>query len=38
MELFKLPRTLGETADGETIVANVGRFGPYVKYGASTSR
>jgi DNA topoisomerase-1 len=34
MELFKLPRTLGETADGETIVANVGRFGPYVKYGS----
>jgi DNA topoisomerase-1 len=34
MELFKLPRTLGETAQGETIVANVGRFGPYVKYGS----
>src|SRR3979490_286524 len=34
MELFKLPRTLGETAQGEPIVANVGRFGPYVKYGA----
>jgi len=34
MELFKLPRTLGETAEGETIVANVGRFGPYVKYGS----
>jgi DNA topoisomerase I len=34
MELFKLPRTLGQTADGETIVANVGRFGPYVKYGS----
>ncbi len=34
MELFKLPRTLGQTEDGETIVANVGRFGPYVKYGA----
>ena len=34
MELFKLPRTLGETADGETIIANVGRFGPYVKYGS----
>src|SRR6266513_4885099 len=33
MELFKLPRTLGETPEGETIVANVGRFGPYVKYG-----
>jgi len=32
MELFKLPRTLGETAEGETIVANVGRFGPYLKY------
>ena len=34
MELFKLPRTLGTTADGETIVSNVGRFGPYLKYGA----
>jgi len=34
MELFKLPRTLGQTAEGETVVANVGRFGPYVKYGS----
>src|SRR5581483_8001689 len=34
MELFKLPRTLGATADGEPIVTNVGRFGPYVKYGS----
>ncbi|HEV3181521.1 MAG TPA: DNA topoisomerase I [Steroidobacteraceae bacterium] len=34
MELFKLPRTLGETAEGETIIANVGRFGPYLKYGS----
>ena len=34
MELFKLPRTLGETSHGEAIVANVGRFGPYVKYGS----
>ena len=34
LELFKVPRTLGETAEGETIVANVGRFGPYVKYGS----
>ena len=34
MELFKLPRTLGETAEGEPILTNVGRFGPYVKYGA----
>ncbi|HEV8017643.1 MAG TPA: DNA topoisomerase I [Steroidobacteraceae bacterium] len=34
LELFKLPRTLGETPEGETIVASVGRFGPYVKYGS----
>jgi DNA topoisomerase I len=34
LELFKLPRTLGNTAQGETVVANVGRFGPYVKYGS----
>src|SRR5271157_4714381 len=34
LELFKLPRKLGATAHGEEISANVGRFGPYVKYGA----
>jgi len=34
MYLFTLPRTLGETAEGEKIVANVGQFGPYVKYGS----
>jgi DNA topoisomerase I len=34
MELFKLPRKLGRTAGGEEMTANVGRFGPYVKYGA----
>jgi len=33
MVLFQLPRELGETAEGDTIVANVGRFGPYVRYG-----
>jgi DNA topoisomerase I len=33
LDLFQLPRALGETADGLPIVANVGRFGPYVKYG-----
>jgi len=33
MELFKLPRTLGETPDGLTVSASVGRFGPYVRYG-----
>ncbi|HEY6484178.1 MAG TPA: DNA topoisomerase I [Steroidobacteraceae bacterium] len=34
MELFKLPRTLGSNAEGQEIVANVGRFGPYVKFGS----
>ncbi len=34
IELFKLPRKLGLTATGEEITTNVGRFGPYVKYGA----
>jgi DNA topoisomerase-1 len=34
MELFKLPRKLGTTASGEEITTNVGRFGPYVKYGS----
>jgi DNA topoisomerase-1 len=34
MELFKLPRTLGQTAAGEDVVTNIGRFGPYVKYGS----
>jgi DNA topoisomerase-1 len=34
IELFKLPRKLGLTAAGESIIANTGRFGPYVKYGA----
>jgi len=34
LELFKLPRKLGTTAAGEEITTNVGRFGPYVKYGA----
>ena len=33
IELFKMPRTVGETADGETIKANYGRFGPYIQYG-----
>ncbi len=33
LELFKMPRTLGQTNGGETIKANYGRFGPYVQYG-----
>ena len=32
MHLFILPRTLGQTPEGETVTASVGRFGPYVKY------
>jgi DNA topoisomerase-1 len=31
MDLFKLPRTIGEW-DGKEIVASVGRFGPYLRY------
>ena len=34
LELFKLPRTLGQTAEARTSITNVGRFGPYIKYGA----
>ena len=33
LEMFKLPRVLGTTPDGEEISTNLGRFGPYVKYG-----
>jgi DNA topoisomerase I len=31
LELFTLPRTLGQTEEGEAIEVNIGRFGPYVK-------
>lgn len=34
MALFKLPRDLGETEDGEKVSANIGRFGPYIRYGS----
>ena len=34
LELFKLPRNLGETPEGEPVQANIGRFGPYIRYGA----
>ncbi len=33
LEMFKLPRVVGKTADGEEMIANIGRFGPYVKIG-----
>lgn len=34
LDLFKLPRTLGER-DGETVIVGIGRFGPYVKFGST---
>ncbi len=33
LALFNLPRDLGKTPDGEPVSANIGRFGPYVRYG-----
>ena len=33
--LFNLPRTIGKDKDGNDILANIGRFGPYVKIGSS---
>ena len=33
LELFKLPRHLGETAEGQKVYASIGRFGPYIRYG-----
>jgi DNA topoisomerase-1 len=30
---FQLPRTVGKTDDGTKIIANIGRFGPYIKVG-----
>ena len=32
LPLFDLPRHIGETPEGEVIEANIGRFGPYLKY------
>ena len=34
MQLFQLPRKLGDNVEGEPLEANIGRFGPYIKYGA----
>lgn len=31
LELFKLPRTLGEL-DGEEVVVSIGKFGPYIRH------
>ena len=32
LKLFELPRTVGEF-EGETIIAAIGKFGPYIKHG-----
>ncbi|MBI2285560.1 type I DNA topoisomerase [Candidatus Saccharibacteria bacterium] len=31
LPMFNLPREVGRTADGEVILADVGRYGPYIK-------
>ena len=31
LHAFKLPRLVGQTADGKDIKANIGRFGPYIQ-------
>lgn len=33
LKMFRLPRTVGTTKDGEEITANIGRFGPYIQVG-----
>lgn len=33
LQMFSLPRVVGQTADGQEITANIGRFGPYIKVG-----
>jgi len=33
LELFKLPRKLGALPSGEAVDVNIGRFGPYARYG-----
>ncbi|HSD54659.1 MAG TPA: DNA topoisomerase I [Burkholderiales bacterium] len=34
LELFRLPRIVGQTEDGHPIKVAIGRFGPYVQYAA----
>lgn len=33
LKMFDLPREVGKTEEGETITANIGRFGPYIQIG-----
>lgn len=35
LEMFKLPRQVGQTADGQSIEAKIGRFGPYIQVGST---
>ncbi len=35
LELFKLPRRLGEAPDGAEVTVGIGRFGPFVKHGST---
>jgi DNA topoisomerase-1 len=35
LTMFQLPRTVGTTDDGQEIIANIGRFGPYIKVGST---
>lgn len=35
LKMFELPRTVGKTTDGQDIIANIGRFGPYIKVGST---
>lgn len=34
LELFKLPREIGQMPNGEPVQINIGRFGPYARVGA----
>jgi DNA topoisomerase-1 len=34
LKMFELPRPVGQTDDGQEIIANIGRFGPYIKVGS----
>ena len=34
MSLFQLPRDLGTTPEGDEISVNIGRYGPYVRFGS----
>ncbi len=34
LDLFKLPRLLGATTEGEEVATSIGRFGAYIRYGS----